>query len=280
MPSWLPHQRSPEAGRKRRGLPCCTCPQFIGLFRTGFCSSGWNKRLKDLKWWQKIHRWCPLVQSLYHSYLFGHLSLVLYSPLQDDGYLQSLQRLNIRVDAISFSPCCYTDAKTVLVLLSSPLYSPSLPPFTLGQHITWSRLLAQWGNWNLQLLFPSLWLGHDCVIACSTYPKISLCWILWILDLPSLLLLYSNNPRSFANHSWLLPPMQSLLPLLAGLLSWETQSNQMIVREFHVQWSLLHPTPRACIGVQLLSRVQCFVTLLQTVAHQAPLFVGFPWQEY
>lgn len=72
-------------GRKEEERHCHhTCSQFIGLFRTGCCSSGWNKWLKDLKWWQKIYRWCPSVQSLYHSYLLGHLSLVLYSPLQGD----------------------------------------------------------------------------------------------------------------------------------------------------------------------------------------------------
>ena len=37
------------------------------------------------------------VQSLYHSYLLGRLlSPVLYSPLQGEGHLQPLQRLNIR----------------------------------------------------------------------------------------------------------------------------------------------------------------------------------------
>ena len=44
--------RSREVLRQEGGgdaLPRCTCPQFIGLFRAGCCSSVWNERLEDLK---------------------------------------------------------------------------------------------------------------------------------------------------------------------------------------------------------------------------------------
>lgn len=75
LPSWLPCQRSLEAGSKRRGAVLLHLPKVHQTAQNGLCSCGWNQRLKGFKVVTEVHKRI----GVHFSPLLAPLDLVLPS---------------------------------------------------------------------------------------------------------------------------------------------------------------------------------------------------------